>query len=215
VTTFAAKLRGFGLIGIVAIVIILCSLLVAPPVGALLVLIWARVSRTPWRDLGFVRPKSVVATLALGVATGVALKFVMKAIVMPLLSADPVNHAYHYLVGNRAALPMTIIMILIGAGFSEELVCRGYFFERLRSGTRFPPATIVVITAVLFGAFHYSEQGMVGVVNATIVGLVFGTMYAFTRSIWMVMIAHAAFDLVTLATIYWDVEAEVAHLIFR
>ncbi len=31
----------------------------------------------------------------------------------------------------------------------------------------------------------------------------------------MLIVAHAAFDLTALAIIYWDVESEVAHLIFK
>jgi hypothetical protein len=55
------------------------------PVGALLVLLWVSRSRTPWREIGYVRPKSWIGTLVVGIALGIALKFLMKAIVMPLL----------------------------------------------------------------------------------------------------------------------------------
>src|SRR5262249_43414724 len=101
---FARSLRGFGPIGILAILVILLvgSDLVLP-VGGLLALAWAYRSRTPVRELGFVRPGNWLLTLAGGVALGVALKLLLKAIVLPLLGADPVNHAFHFLVGNRAA----------------------------------------------------------------------------------------------------------------
>ena len=39
--------------------------------------------------------------------------------------------------------------------------------------------------------------------------------FAITGRIWMLMIAHAAFDLTALAIIYWDVESRVAHLVFK
>ena len=71
-------------------------------IGGILVLLWMHLTHTPWRELGFVRPKSWVVTAAAGVALGIALKLVMKAIVMPLLGADPVNHLYHYVAGNPA-----------------------------------------------------------------------------------------------------------------
>lgn len=51
--------------------------------------------------------------------------------------------------------------------------------------------------------------------QATIVGLVFGTIFAVTGRIWMLMCAHAAFDLTAPAIIYWDLESDVAHLVFR
>jgi hypothetical protein len=73
-------------------------------IGAILVLLWARLSRTSWREIGYVRPKSWIRILAVGIAFGVAFKLVMKAIVMPLLGANPVNQAYHYIAGNTAAM---------------------------------------------------------------------------------------------------------------
>ena len=39
--------------------------------------------------IGYVRPKSWVRTIAVGIVFGIAFKFLMKAIVMPLLGADP------------------------------------------------------------------------------------------------------------------------------
>ena len=47
-----------------------------------------------------------------------------------------------------------------------------------------------------------------------ITGLVFGTIFAITGRIWLLMVAHAAFDLTALAIIYWD-RARVAHVIFN
>lgn len=53
--------------------------------GAMLVLLWARLTGTPWPAIGFTRPRSWVRALAVGVTFGVGLKFVMKAVVMPQL----------------------------------------------------------------------------------------------------------------------------------
>jgi membrane protease YdiL (CAAX protease family) len=66
-----------------------------------------------------------------------------------------------------------------------------------------------------FGAEHYSVQGLPGAEQATIVGLVFGTIIAVTGRIWMVMVAHAAFDVTAVAMIYWNLESKVAHLVFK
>ncbi len=140
----------------------------------------------------------------------------MKAIVMPLFGADPINQAYHYLAGNTAMLPAAIWATLV-AGFGEETVFRGWMFERL--GKLFGQGVwtktlIVLLTSIWFGLSHYLNQGLIGVGHATIFGLVFGSIYAVTKRVWMLMIAHAAFDLTALAIIYWDLESDVAHLIF-
>src|SRR5436190_9122004 len=88
---FAADLRGFGPLGLVAIAVILLpgntvragSLVL--PVSAMLVLAWRAASRTPWREIGYLRPRSWIGDMVLGVALGVTLKLLLKAVVMPLL----------------------------------------------------------------------------------------------------------------------------------
>jgi membrane protease YdiL (CAAX protease family) len=215
----ASALRGFGPLGILAILVIIFGGVVPLlPVSALLVLVWARWSRTPWREIGFVRPRSWAGTLAIGTLFGVTFKIFMKAIVMPLLGADPINQAFHYLAGNKAALPGALWTMIVLAGFGEETLFRGYLFERLGklfgNGAWARPL-IVLISAFLFGLAHYSLQGLSGVEQAAVVGLVFGTIFAATGRIWMLMVAHAAFDLTALTIIYWDVETDVAHLIFK
>ncbi|MEY2558046.1 MAG: protease family protein [Verrucomicrobiota bacterium] len=214
----AERLRGFGLLGILAILVILAGNFLFAPLSALLVLWWVQLSRTPWREIGYVRPRSWIGSVATGIVFGCVFKFVMKAIVMPLLGADPINQAYHYLAGNRAALPGMVVVIIIVAGFGEETLYRGYFFERLGKllgSAWWGRASIVLLTSIWFALAHYPIQGLAGAEQALITGLVFGTIFAMTGRIFMLMVAHAAFDLTALAIIYWKLETAVAHLIFK
>src|SRR6266853_2664382 len=71
---FAAALRGFGPLGIVAFLLIVAGNLVVAPLSAVLVLVWARLSRTPWREIGYVRPESWTRDLVLGIVFGAAFK---------------------------------------------------------------------------------------------------------------------------------------------
>src|SRR2546428_9865673 len=215
----AARLRGFGPLGILVILaILLVGNYPVAPLSGILVLVWVRWSRTPWREIGYVRPKSWIQDLAVGLAFGVAFKLLMKAIVMPLFGAPPINQAYHYLTGNRAALPGAVYLMIVGGGFGEETVYRGFLFERF--GTLFGSGAgakrgIVLLTAAWFALAHYPEQGLPGVEQALITRLVFGAIFAVTGRIWIPMFAHAAFDLTALAIIYWNLEFKVAHLIFK
>jgi len=215
---FAAQLRGFGPIGIIAILAILFGNAIVISFSGVLVLVWAKLSQTPWSEIGYVRPRSWMATIAGGIAFGVAFKFALKAIVMPLLGADPINHAYHYLTGNRAAIPFALFALIVGAGFGEETLFRGFLFERLGKllgSSSASKTAIVAITSLWFGFAHYSVQGWAGTEQAMITGLAFGTIVAITGRIWMVMIAHAAFDLTAYAMIYWNYETAVAHFFFK
>jgi membrane protease YdiL (CAAX protease family) len=215
---WAARLRGFGPIGILAILIVLGGNMLFTPLSAILALIWAWISRTPWRNLGFVRPRSWPGTIALGIVFGVALKFAMKSIVMPLLGAPPVNGPFHFLSHNPAEIPAMLYVIVVGAGFGEETIFRGWAFERfgkLLGRVPWAKAVAVLLTSVWFAQQHYGLQGMAGVQNAFAVGLIFGTVFAVTGRIFLLMIAHVAFDLTAYAMIYWDWETAVARFFFK
>jgi membrane protease YdiL (CAAX protease family) len=185
--------------------------------GAIVVVFWVHTTHRPWSDIGYTQPKSWTLTVAGGIAIGVALKFLLKAVVMPLLGAEPVNRYYHYLAGNTAELPAAIVMMFV-AGFGEETVFRGYTFERLgklfgkRRGAK---AAILLITSLLFALAHIAGQGRDGAAQALCSGLALGTMYFVTGTIWMPMIAHTAYDLTALWMIYSNLETAVAHSIFK
>jgi CAAX protease family protein len=215
---FATRLRGFGPIGIVAILIIIAGNELIVPLSAILVLAWARMSNTPWREIGYVRPPNWIRVVIGGAIFGAAFKFVMKALVMPVLGAPPLNQTYHFLAGNTAALPWMLYAIVIGAGFGEETVFRGWLFERfgkLLGRAPWSKVLIILITSVFFAVVHYPDQGLPGVEQAMITGLAFGTIFTTTGSIFLPMVAHIAFDLTALAMIYWNLETAVAHFIFK
>lgn len=214
----AARLREFGPLGILAVLIVLAGNFLFVPLSAILVLVWAWLSRTPWREIGYVRPTSWVRTVIICIVFGAAFKLVMKALVMPLLGAPAINQAFHFLVGNRAALPGILFLVIVGAGFGEETVFRGYLFERfgkLLGTSTWAKTLTVVVTSAVFGVIHYPLQGVAGAEQATIVGLVFGTIFALRRQIFLLIIAHIAFDLMAVAIIFWDLETQVAHFIFK
>src|ERR671934_2093123 len=101
-----------------------------------------------------------------------------SSVVMPLFGAPPINAVYHHLAGNGAALPGILLAVTIGGGFGEETFYRGYLFERLRRLFGNSPrakVAAVVLTAALFAAAHYHDQGVPGVQQAAVTGLVFGT----------------------------------------
>ena len=185
---------------------------------AILVLVWAKLTGTPYNELGYVRPKSWMLTLLTGVILGGAFKLIMKAVVMPLFGADPINHTYHFLVGNIAALPAMLFTMIVTAGFGEETVFRGYLFERLKKlfgRGRNATIAIVLISSAIFAILHYPDQGIAGVEQAFCTGIFFATLFLFAGHLWLPMVAHAAFDLTAVAIIYCNIESEVAHCLFK
>jgi membrane protease YdiL (CAAX protease family) len=111
-----------------------------------------------------------------------------------------------------------LLAVIVSAGFGEELVWRGFLFNRLGSWWgrgAFATGAAVTVSAILFAAAHWQDQGLPGAEQALVTGLVFGAIFARTRSLAFVMIAHASFDLVAVGMIYAGWEERVTHLFLR
>jgi membrane protease YdiL (CAAX protease family) len=210
------RLRALGPVGILAAFVIVGANLVFAPLGAILVLLWKWLADVPWAEIGFRRPRSWPITLLVGLTGGVLFKLLMKALVMPLLGAPAVNAHFHFIAGNQAQMISMILASIIVAGFGEEMVYRGFLFERLwRAFGRSTAATavILIVTSIFFGSIHIPEQGLPGAEQAFITGMTFGIIYVATRSLWMPILMHAAFDITAVLLIYFRLEAAVAHSI--
>ena len=214
----ARALRGMGPVGIAfMLVVVVVAGLYGPRIAGPLVLLWVLIARVPWRDLGFIRPKSWALTIAIGILGGIASKLFMKSIVMPMLGAPDRNSNFDYLVGNTGALPTMMLYLIVGAGFAEELIARGFMFERLGrliGRSRNALIATVLITSTLFGLAHLPEQQWVGAVNAFIVSVIVGTVFAVYRNLWTVIIWHAAFDICALLILYFDIDTKIANAFF-
>ena len=212
--SLACRLRGVGPIGIFVALLIVAANLTVAPLGAILVLAWAWRAQVPLTELGFREPRSRAVTLAGGLAGGALLKLLLKALVMPLLSGPPLNSAFQSIAGNTSEMISMIFASIIVAGFGEEILYRGFLFERLwRAFGHNGRTTIAIVTAtsILFASIHIPEQGWAGAEQALITGLTFGTIYAVTRSLWLPIVMHAAFDVTAVLMIYFRVEGAVAH----
>ena len=107
---------------------------------------------------------------------------------------------------------------MVAGGWGEETLFRGYLFERLGKLLGESPwarAAVVLLTSVVFGLLHLHDQGIAGAQQATITGLVFGSIFAATRQIWPLVVAHAAFDVTAVLIIYAGLERNIAHWFFR
>lgn len=217
----AEALRGFGPTGaIMFAIIIAAALFVDTVIAAVLILLWALASRTPLRELGFVKPESWARTIALGILLGIAFKLIMKAVVMPLFDAPAVNTAFQRIqTAGPEELAFLLAYVIIGAGFSEELMYRGYLYERFGKAAGdgiLARMFIVLFTSAFFGALHYYPQGVPGAINAAFSGLVLGTIFMLNgKRIWLLVVMHAVYDITAFAIIYFRWEEAVAHAIFK
>jgi len=79
-------------------------------------------------------------------------------------------------------------------GLSEEFLFRGYAQYTLARGIGFWPAAVLL--SIFFGALHRGNpgEGMVGVANVAVTGLVFAFALRRTGNLWLAVGWHASFD---------------------
>ena len=79
-------------------------------------------------------------------------------------------------------------------GICEEVIYRGFLFAYFAAWMPEAPALVVIVLAALvFGLVHL-YQGAAGVVKITIIGILFGTLYWMTGSVWPLMALHVVVD---------------------
>jgi membrane protease YdiL (CAAX protease family) len=214
----AASLRTMGPLGATVAFLIVASVLLAPPIAAVLVFIWVWLSRTPMREIGFVRPDSWLGVLVLGIVAGVGAKLLMKAVVMPYFGAPPTNAVLAPLEGDIEAALISSVEMIVLAGFAEEVVFRGFLFNRLQAafGSGWFARTLMIVGAALFfGGLHYFGQGYFGALNATIMGFLFCVIYFLNQQrLWFLIVMHAAFDVCAVWLTALGIEEQVSRSVF-
>lgn len=100
----------------------------------------------------------------------------------------------HYDSFNFIKLLLLFIAVFIQSS-AEEMVCRGFIFQRLRRGYRHP-AVAIILNSLLFTSMHLFNPGA-SVISMTAVlaaGLLFSLMVYYMDSIWCAMAAHTAWN---------------------
>ena len=159
------------------------------------VMVGLRKSGTRLRDLVDARwsdPKRVLCDLVLGFAFW-AVWSLAAAFAGRFLGPDSAKSIDTLLPRD---LPEAIVWVLLSlsAGFCEEAVFRGYLqgqFQALWGRTWLA----VLAQAVIFGISH-GYQGVRNVIAITILGLFYGAVARWRRSLAPVMVAHAWTDIV-------------------
>lgn len=78
------------------------------------------------------------------------------------------------------------------AGFCEEVLYRGFLMWY--SMTWLPEAVAVLVSAIVFGVAHLYLGWGIGVLRATVMGVVLGAAYLLTGTLWVPIVLHAAVD---------------------
>jgi len=154
--------------------------------------------RRAFSSIGLVRPTwsaflagcvAGAGLIVLSVAAGAAI----TALGMPLGNKPQ--------TGLLVGLPFWLqAFVVVGAGFTEEILFRGYAIERVieLSGSRWFGMLVPVL---VFGAFHVPFWGVAHAAVVSIAGLWLSLVYLWRRNLWTNIIAHTLADGLILAAL--------------
>lgn len=91
----------------------------------------------------------------------------------------------------------SFIIIALSAGICEEALFRGFIMSSYKKAGK---KKAILVSAVLFGIFHYNIQNLIAPI---ILGIVFGYMVYKTNSIFSSMIAHITNNSIALLISYF------------
>lgn len=165
-----------------------------------LLIVWAETGSVA--AAGFKWPVSLRWTFLWALVTALFVVFILGDIINPIiewLAGSEADHSsYGTLEGNLGAAFRLLAYALVSAAIAEEIVYRGFLLHQLSAvlGSSFASkAAAVCIGGVVFAIPHY-EQGIVGMISITLVGIGFGFVFFRSgRNLWALMIAHAFVDI--------------------
>jgi membrane protease YdiL (CAAX protease family) len=143
-----------------------------------------------------------LAAQGLPVATGWAKQFVVGGVIASLLVLTAVipiaiwgNLTFRFTFGwhSNTRIPAVLFVLLVGA-LAEELMFRGYPFQRLVEAIGATGA--IAVFSVLFAAMHLWNPAATvwGLVNTIAIGIAFAVAYLRTRALWLPWGFHFAWN---------------------
>jgi len=169
-----------------------------------------RVRKIGWRNVGFKIYRNWKTSIALGIAAGVLLEalelFVTQPLLVKWLGKQPDLETFRALHGSVRWTLIALAGSWTLAAFGEEMVYRGYLMNRvadLLNRTR--TAWIVSLFAVHVGfGLAHAYQGITGVIDEGLMGLLLGIIYLRTgRNLAVPIIAHGVSDSIDFLLIFF------------
>ena len=152
-----------------------------------------------WRDIGLARPASWPKTILLGFGVAVSALLASVALqviiqVIPGVELAPRDQSSFDAIGGN--LPLLILYLTAAwtiITFGEEMIFRAFLTNGLAAlfpGRKAQWILALIGSSIIFGLAHFS-WGLAGVLETTVLGLVFGSAYLLSgRNLWVTIIAH-------------------------
>lgn len=131
-----------------------------------------------------------VLNLVIGYLIGIGMNGL--AIFMAWMHGD-----IHMYFNKFELVPFLILFVAVFVqSAAEEMICRGFIYQRVLRTYRENFWLAVIINSVFFGAIHLGNNGVtaMAIVDLVVTGLLFSAMVYYFDSLWMAMAAHAGWN---------------------
>jgi membrane protease YdiL (CAAX protease family) len=152
-----------------------------------IVLFW---ERRPLSSIGLGRPSWSAVSIGIAVTAGLGLLAMGAVYALQDAGMDMPEGQENIVLGIPVWLQL---LVAASAGFTEEILFRGYAIERLTelTGNRWVGAILPII---VFGAVHAPFWGIAHAIVAGLSGLWLTLLYLWRRNLWTNITAHALLD---------------------
>ncbi len=170
------------------------NLLLLPLLLALYTVLTHRLEGRPLGSVGVALHPRWKNELAMGMAAGTGM-LVAVASVERLLGVASFSLGPSHAVGVVLAGGFYVLALMVAASV-EELIFRGYPFQRLAEVAG--PAIAVIVASIVFGAAHLRNpfQSWISTINTALVGVMRAVCYLRTRALWLPIGIHFAWNFV-------------------
>ena len=141
------------------------------------------------------------ALLGLGIGIGILLiLFLIGGLLQRLLKSQERVAETFFLSFPAKTAYLWIFLLAVQAAVTEELIFRGYLLNLLAG--LIPVGGAVVLQALLFGLSHF-KQGLPGILQSALVGLIWGVFVVVYDSLLVAIVAHFVGDGLGISLQYW------------
>lgn len=203
----------FGILILVAAVILVTSIKRAPGIGVMAAL--SIIGVTVWlrgdglAGLGFFSPDNWKTMVLWSAAFGVAIQFASTLILEPFsdkITRSTTDHSsFDSLRGNLTNFLLIVAGVWVVVVFLEEIIFRGYMMGEMMDwlGTsKTGLAVNLILSSAVFGLAHW-YQGKSGALSTGIIGALLGIMFiASGFNLWFPLLTHGFIDTIGLFLIY-------------
>lgn len=175
-----------------AVVLFSMEWIVFVPIFAAALVVAIVMERRPIGSMGLGFHSRWLAEFGRGAAWGVGL---MSLIMLILVCTGSYRiHGFHESFAPALGWGLMMAVGFLGVGLFEEFLFRGYMLQNMIDGLGLRTAT--VISCLLFAAVHIPNSGenLLGILDVLLSGVLLIVLIIRTRSLWMAVGLHAAWD---------------------